>query len=177
LNCKFINILDFETPYGVLVLGSFQNKLVLCDWKYRKSRIQIDQRIKHYFNAEFKEQEDDVLTKTKAQLNSYFLGELKEFDVPYQLVGSVFQQQVWAALSAIPFGKTISYLQLSKSISNEKAIRAVASANGANALSIIVPCHRVVGSNGELTGYAGGIEAKKKLLSLEGSYLQRTMFN
>lgn len=173
---KFIHTLDLETPFGILILGSFQNKLVLCDWKNRKARTQIDERIKQHLQADFIQQENRTLTETKNQLSQYFEGTLTTFDIPYQLIGSNFQQQVWLALNEIPFGKTTSYLQLSKNISNEKAIRAVASANGANALSIIVPCHRVVGSNGELTGYAGGIEAKKKLLTLEGSFLQKALF-
>ena len=85
------------------------------------------------------------------------------------LVGSDFQKTVWNTLLQIPYGKTETYLGLSKSMNNEKAIRAVASANGANAFSIIVPCHRVIGSDGKLVGYAGGLSVKKKLLELEGA--------
>jgi methylated-DNA-[protein]-cysteine S-methyltransferase len=94
-------------------------------------------------------------------------GELKEFDLPLLMVGSDFQQKVWRALLTIPYGTTSSYLQLSKQLNNEKAIRAVANANGANALAIIVPCHIIIGSNGDLVGYTGGIATKKKLLTLE----------
>jgi len=85
------------------------------------------------------------------------------------LVGSDFQKQVWNELLKIRFGQTLSYLELSRNLGNEKAIRAVASANGANAISILVPCHRVIGSDGSLTGYAGGLGANKKLLELEGA--------
>ena len=97
------------------------------------------------------------------------MGGRKKFDIPVRFVGSSFQQKVWNELLKIPYGKTVSYLEISKKIGDEKAIRAVAAANGANAISIIVPCHRVVGSNGELTGYAGGLTVKKKLLHLEKS--------
>jgi methylated-DNA-[protein]-cysteine S-methyltransferase len=95
------------------------------------------------------------------------------FNVPLLFVGSDFQKQVWNALMQIPFGVTKSYMELSKQFGNEKAIRAVASANGANAISIMVPCHRIIGSNCELTGYAGGLPVKKQLLQLEGSYGQQ----
>ena len=84
-------------------------------------------------------------------------------------MGSAFQQKIWYELKRIPYGKTKTYLELSKKINHEKAIRAVAAANGANAISILIPCHRIVGSQGELTGYAGGIEVKKKLLALENA--------
>jgi len=122
-----------------------------------------------------------VFEQTKAQLDEYFLGERSEFDIPLLLVGSEFQQGVWRALLEVPYGETASYLDLSKRLNNEKAIRAVASANGANAISIIVPCHRIIGSNGELTGYAGGLPLKKRLLDLENpqeaaEFIQETLF-
>ncbi len=89
------------------------------------------------------------------------------FDIPLLLVGSEFQKSVWNALLQVPYGVTETYLGLSKNIENEKAIRAVASANGANAIAIIVPCHRIIGSDGSLVGYAGGLNAKRKLLNIE----------
>ena len=91
----------------------------------------------------------------------------QEFDVPIQMVGTDFQKSVWNALLKVAYGTTSSYLQLAKYINNEKAVRAVAGANGANAIAIIIPCHRIIGSNGELVGYAGGLPAKKSLLTLE----------
>ena len=93
----------------------------------------------------------------------------KTFDIPLLLLGSTFQKQVWNALLKIPYGTTKSYQELSKIINNEKAVRAVANANGANAIGIIIPCHRIIGSNGKLTGYAGGLDKKKKLLHLENN--------
>ena len=97
--------------------------------------------------------------------------------MPIRTIGNDFQKRVWKALQQIPFGETRSYLQLSESLGNPKAIRAVASPNGANALSILIPCHRIIGSNGELTGYAGGLNAKKKLLELENPNLKNSQLD
>ncbi len=158
----------FHTPYGELVLGQSGGELCLCDWKYRKMRDQVDNRIQTALNAEFKLEETELLNETKSQLNEYFARERTTFDLPLLFVGSDFQKSVWEKLLTIPYGKTTSYLELSRILGDEKAIRAVATANGANAISIIVPCHRVIGSDGSLTGYAGGLKAKQKLLQLEG---------
>ncbi|MES2589614.1 MAG: methylated-DNA--[protein]-cysteine S-methyltransferase [Bacteroidota bacterium] len=162
-----ISISYFKTPFGELILGSFKEELVLCDWRYRKMRDAVDSRIKKALNLDFKEEESEVISDTKKQLNEYFSAERKEFDIPVLLLGTDFQKQVWEELVKIPYGKTNSYLELSRKLNNEKAIRAVATANGANAHSIIVPCHRIIGSSGELVGYAGGLAAKKSLLELE----------
>ena len=108
-------------------------------------------------------------------LNDSFEKKRTHFDIPLELIGTEFQQRVWQELQRIPYGKTISYLQLSKNLGDEKAIRAAATANGANGISILIPCHRVIGSDGSLTGYAGGLPAKKKLLIIEGSG-QRELF-
>jgi methylated-DNA-[protein]-cysteine S-methyltransferase len=159
----------FKTPFGELILGAFEGKLCLADWRYRKMRSAIDKRIQTGLNASFVEQSDPIITKAKEQLDTYFLGSLKTFDLPLLFVGSDFQKKVWEALEQIPYGKTISYLELSRDLGDEKAIRAVATANGANAISIVVPCHRIIGSDGSLVGYAGGLAAKKKLLKLEGA--------
>lgn len=157
----------WTTPFGELVLGDYQGKLVLCDWRYRKMREQVDQRILSGLNAEFEEKETKLIKTAKKQFEVYFAGELTEFDLPLLLIGTDFQKQVWQALMEIPYGKTLSYLHLSRKLGNEKAIRAVASANGANAMSIVVPCHRIIGNSGELVGYAGGLSTKKKLLAFE----------
>jgi methylated-DNA-[protein]-cysteine S-methyltransferase len=102
-------------------------------------------------------------------MDEYFLGERKAFDIPLLMVGTEFQHSVWQGLIQIPYGTTASYLELSRNIGNEKAVRAVATANGANAISILIPCHRIIGSNGDLVGYAGGLATKKKLLELENN--------
>jgi len=110
------------------------------------------------------------------QLNEYFEGNRKQFDLTLNPEGTIFQKSVWDALSKIPYGKTVSYLELSKKLGNVKAIRAVANANGKNPLWIVVPCHRVIGSDGSLTGYAGGLHRKKWLLEHESPYKQQALF-
>lgn len=108
-----------------------------------------------------------ILTNTIKQLQEYFAGERQQFDLPLAAKGTEFQQKVWHALSKIPYGETWSYQDLANAIDNPKAVRAVGLANGKNPISVIVPCHRVIGKNGKLTGYAGGVERKEKLLKLE----------
>jgi len=133
-----------------------------------------------YFQKEGKENygltEDSVETadlpifeETRKQLRQYFAGELRQFDIPLLMKGSEFQRKVWEALTHIEFGTTESYGQLARRIGNPAASRAVGLANGKNPISIIVPCHRVIGANGTLTGYGGGIENKRYLLELENT--------
>jgi methylated-DNA-[protein]-cysteine S-methyltransferase len=162
-----ISLQYFKTPIGELILGAFHEKLCLCDWRYRKMRPTIDKRIREGLNASFEEGETIVTETAKHQLDEYFSAERINFDVPLLMVGTYFQKTVWNELLKIPFGKTESYLGLSRKIANEKAIRSVAAANGANAISIFIPCHRIIGSDGRLTGYGGGLQAKRKLLQLE----------
>lgn len=161
----------FKTPVGELILGTFDNKLCLADWRYRKMRTAIDKRIMTGLDAEYIEGHSDIIEQAKDQLTDYFSGERKEFDIPLLLIGTDFQKSVWNSLRLIPYGKTDTYLGLSKKLNNIKAIRAVAGANGANAISIIIPCHRIIGSDGSLVGYAGGLRAKQKLLELENAIL------
>lgn len=170
-----INIDYFKTSFGELLLGSFNNQLCIADWRYRKMRTAIDQRIQHGLNAIYIEETTEIIEETKLQLNQYFEGNRREFNIPLLLVGTDFQKKVWNTLLQIPFGKTNTYLGLSKKLENEKAIRAVASANGANAISIIIPCHRIIGSKGDLVGYAGGLNTKMKLLALENPTFNHQM--
>ncbi len=162
-----ISIQYYKTPVGELILGSYDNQLCLADWRYRKMRSSIDTRIQKGLKAEYVEESSEVIVETMKQLDAYFANERKTFDIPLHMVGTDFQKSVWQGLIEIPYGTTASYLELSRNIGNEKAVRAVASANGANAISIMIPCHRIIGSDGALTGYAGGLPAKKKLLELE----------
>lgn len=166
-----INIQYHKTNYAEFILGSYDEKLCMVDFKYRKTRKTVDNRIKKGLNAEFVEQDDEILQKTKMQLNEYFNLERKIFELPILLVGTDFQKSVWEALLKVPYGTTSTYLKLAKEIGNEKAVRAVASAVAANAINIIIPCHRIIGSNGELTGYVGGLPLKKRLLELEQNVL------
>ncbi len=162
-----ISIQYYKTPVGELILGSYDNQLCLADWRYRKMRSSIDARIQKGLKTEYVEESSEIIVETMKQLDAYFANERKTFDIPLLMVGTDFQKSVWQGLIEIPYGTTASYLELSKNIGNEKAVRAVASANGANAISIMIPCHRIIGSDGALTGYAGGLPAKKKLLELE----------
>lgn len=162
-----IYIQYFKTGIGELILGSFEGQLCLLDYRYRQMRQAMDDRIKKGLNAEFLEHEDEIITQARIQLEEYLSGKRTRFDLPLLMVGTGFQKAVWNALVEVPYGKTATYLDLAKSLGNEKAVRAVAAANGANALAIAVPCHRIVGSHGELTGYSGGLAVKQRLLQLE----------
>jgi methylated-DNA-[protein]-cysteine S-methyltransferase len=130
-------------------------------------RTIVDNRLKKGLNAQFVEQNNKILEETRKQLDEYFNMERKVFDIPLITVGTDFQKSVWRALQKVPYGTTATYLELAKNIGNEKAVRAVASANGANSIGLIIPCHRIIGSNGELIGYGGGLALKKRLLKLE----------
>ena len=162
-----IKIQYYKTEIGELILGSFNDHLCLLDFRYRKKRTTVDKRIKMGLKANFLEEEDAILTETKKQLGEYLDGNRKEFDIPMLMVGSEFQKNVWNALLKIPYGTTTTYQELAKNIGNEKAVRAVANANGANAMALVIPCHRVIESNGGLGGYGGGVSIKEHLLELE----------
>ncbi len=115
------------------------------------------------------QQDNSAFPDATAQLNAYFAGELREFDLPLAPDGTLFQQTVWGALQTIPYGKTSTYGELAAEIGMPTASRAVGAANGRNPLAIVIPCHRVIGANGKLTGYRGGLKLKEALLSLEGN--------
>ena len=166
-NSGRLEIQYHKTKIGELVLGSYDSKLCLLDFRYRKMRFAVDNRLKKTLNAKFVFQDNKILKETREQITEYLMAERKTFDLPILSVGSDFQKQVWDALLKINYGETASYLDIAKYIGNEKAVRAVASANGANAIAVIIPCHRIIGSNGELVGYGGGLPIKKRLLNLE----------
>lgn len=164
-----IRIQNYHSPCGELMLGSYGDKLCLCDWQNEERRKLIDGRIQKGLQAGYVDDESEVIRKAIAQLDEYFDRKRNVFDIPLLFVGTEFQKTVWNELLNIPYGTTESYASLSQRLGNPKAIRAVASANGANAISIFVPCHRVIGSNRKLTGYAGGLPAKQLLLELEAA--------
>ncbi len=164
---KSIEIQYYKTSIGELILGTFENKLCLLDFRYRKMREIVDNRIKKNFDAEFIEKDNSLLKKTRSQIDEYLSGSRQEFEIPIITVGTDFQKKVWAALLEVKYGELASYLDLAKNIENPKAVRAVAAANGANAIGLIIPCHRIIGSNGDLVGYGGGLPAKKRLLKIE----------
>jgi len=163
-----ISIQYVPTPYGELILGVYEDRLCLCDWRERSTRRSIDERIKNGLQAVFAEEENALINVACQQLRDYFNGDRKEFDMPLRLVGTPFQMRVWEELQQIPYGQTESYRGLAIRLDNEMAYRAVANASAANAISLFIPCHRIIGSHGELVGYAGGKETKEMLLQLEG---------
>lgn len=162
-----IALQPFSTPFGELVLGAIDNQLCLCHWYGQKNSKQLYRRLTRHLNADMQKMTSPVFTQTVDQLNDYFQQRRTAFNLPLKLVGTDFQQQVWQQLRHVPYGHTISYQQLAEQVDNKAAVRAVANANAANALAIIIPCHRIIGSNGQLTGYAGGLQAKQGLLNLE----------
>lgn len=162
-----INIQYFKTVYGELILGSYQQQLCLCDWRYRKMRRQVDKRLQSQLDACYVENSDSTIEQAILELTQYMVGKRQNFTVELCLVGTEFQQSVWRQLQQVEYARVATYSELASELGNLKAIRAVAAANGANALSIIVPCHRIIGSDGKLVGYAGGLETKRKLLNLE----------
>ncbi len=147
-----------ESPIGPIVLAGNGEALSLVGLPESRHPLSIPPEWMH---------RPEPFVEAKRQFDAYFAGELTDFDLPLAPHGTEFQQRVWEALRTIPYATTISYAELARRIGNRKASRAVGLANGANPLPIIVPCHRVIGANGSLTGYGGGLKAKKHLLDLE----------
>ncbi|MCG2793619.1 MAG: methylated-DNA--[protein]-cysteine S-methyltransferase [Weeksellaceae bacterium] len=145
--------------------------ICLLEYADRKSLSKELQEISKYLKANIIPGNNPHFQTLKTELQEYFAGKRKEFTVPLSMVGTDFQKQVWEILRSIPYGTTISYQEQANLLGNPKAVRAVANANGLNKISIIIPCHRVIGTNGTLTGYGGGIWRKQKLLELEKSIL------
>ena len=153
---------EMKSPVGKLKLVASSRALVAVLWeKERPNRVKLDEISL--------DPQHPVLIEAERQLSEYFAGKRTQFDLPLEPDGTEFQKKVWRALREIPFGKTKSYLELARTIGSPDASRAVGAANGKNPLSIVVPCHRVVGADGALTGFAGGLETKAALLALEAS--------
>ena len=153
----------FESPVGPLLLAGSKNGLQLVSFGAgnRTSRVDPEWRL-----------DNSAFVEVVRQLQSYFAGERKHFDLSLSLQGTDFQKTVWTALRQIPYGETISYKELAQMIGKPKAVRAVGAANGANPIPIIIPCHRVIGNDGSLTGFGGGLPLKKRLLELESHQLK-----
>jgi methylated-DNA-[protein]-cysteine S-methyltransferase len=150
-----------DSPIGKLKLVASAKGLAAILWeKEDPRRVQLGPQREAPANR--------ILLETERQLGQYFKGELKQFDVPLDFVGTEFQKSVWAELRAIPFGETRTYGQIASRLGKPGSARAVGAANGRNPIAIIAPCHRVIGSTGKLTGFAGGLAAKDHLLALEG---------
>ena len=148
----------YQSPIGPLLLASVDSKLKLVSFAAGKHARDVD--------ADWIE-DGSAFAEIIHQLRRYFAGELKSFDLPLQLEGTTFQKKIWTALKNIPYGETISYKTLAQRVGSPKAVRAVGAANGANPIPIIIPCHRVIGNDGRLTGFGGGLPLKKRLLELE----------
>ncbi len=162
-----IMVQNYDSPCGKLLIGEYEGELCLCDWRGDNDRSFIDKKLQQLLNAEYKYGQSELLLMAKKQLDEYFNGCRKKIDIPIVMVGTEFQKIVWHELSNIPYGMTISYHELACRVGNPKAVRAVASANRVNPISIFVPCHRVIGKNGRLTGYGGGLSVKEFLLKVE----------
>jgi AraC family transcriptional regulator of adaptative response/methylated-DNA-[protein]-cysteine methyltransferase len=162
-----ISTTTISTPLGNILIGATGEGICLFDFEDRRNMNRIMNRIEKMSGKKFVEGEHPYLKRTETQISEYFSGYRTVFDLPLHFLGTPFQKQVWQGLLQIPYGETRSYLQQSILLGNEKAIRAVAGANGENGIAIIVPCHRVVGTNGSLTGYGGGLQRKQWLLQLE----------
>ncbi|AVQ17374.1 methylated-DNA--[protein]-cysteine S-methyltransferase [Fusobacterium gonidiaformans 3-1-5R] len=147
--------IKYVSPVADLYLVEEQGQLVEISYHHLKKK------------EEMEEKNTELLQEVKRQLEEYFSGRLQNFDLPLKPKGTDFQKQVWKALLTIPYGETKSYGDIAKQIGKEKAVRAVGGANHVNPISIVIPCHRVIGKNGNLTGYGGGLEVKEKLLELE----------
>jgi len=153
----------FDSPVGALLLAGTNSGLKLVSFSAGKRRKGIDN--------EWSE-DNAAFTEVVDQLQSYFAGERRSFDLPLVLEGTDFQKRIWTALQNIHYGETVSYKMLAERVGSPKAVRAVGAANGANPIPIIIPCHRVIGNDGSLTGFGGGLPLKKKLLELESRQLQ-----
>ena len=151
---------SISSPVGRLKLVASERGLAAILWENDDpERVRLEPLVE--------DPSDPILIETERQLASYFAGKLKAFDVPLDFKGTAFQKSVWAALLTIPFGETRSYGDIARQIGRPTASRAVGAANGKNPISIIAPCHRVIGSMGALTGFAGGLATKERLLGLE----------
>ncbi len=153
----------FHSPLGDMLIQVINQEITHCDFIEGKNKEKL-QRILNQHQHHLK---NVLLEKACCQLSEYFSGHLKTFDLALAPAGTEFQKKVWHALQKIPFAQTRNYAQIARQVKAAKAVRAVGGANGKNPIAIIIPCHRVIGSNGSLTGYAGGLERKKMLLSLE----------
>jgi methylated-DNA-[protein]-cysteine S-methyltransferase len=159
-----------ETVIGKITIVSFAGKLCMIEFENNKDALtSIEQRLKKFTSSVQIEESniEPVIVETKRQLTEYFSGERRSFDLPLLTIGTPFQKSVWGKLKQIPYGVTKTYKDIAIEVGNEKAVRAVGGANNKNAIPIVIPCHRVIGTNSKLTGFAGGLDVKEKLLEIE----------
>ena len=171
-NKRVINITRIETDFGVMLAAASDKGICMFEFAdYKLIDLELKQ-LKENFKAALVQGDNPHFDRLRKQLDQYFKGERKVFDIPLDLVGTEFQKQVWLSLLQIPYGCTTSYAKQAELIGKPSSVRAVANANGKNKISIILPCHRVIGADGKLTGYGGGIWRKKKLLEFEKENLK-----
>jgi AraC family transcriptional regulator of adaptative response/methylated-DNA-[protein]-cysteine methyltransferase len=159
-----------NTPLGEMVAGATEDGICLLEFSDRKMLQTEYKDLTRLLKTNIKEGYNNHLKQLEIELKEYFIGKRKKFSIPLVTPGSEFQQKVWKELLTIPFGTTRSYMEQSEAIGNPKTIRAVAHANGMNRIAIVIPCHRVIGSDGRLTGYGGGLKRKKWLLDHEKKF-------
>lgn len=170
-NQPAIHLTHIDTPIGEMIAGAIEQGICLLEFTDRRMLQTELKELTRRLKATLMEEDHSYFVNLKQQLNEYFEGKRKEFTVPLVTPGTEFQQKVWKELQTIPYGSTRSYHQQAVALGNPEAIRAVAHANGMNRISILIPCHRIIGSDGNLTGYGGGLWRKKWLLELEKSHL------
>jgi AraC family transcriptional regulator, regulatory protein of adaptative response / methylated-DNA-[protein]-cysteine methyltransferase len=159
-----------DTPLGIMIAGATDEGICLLEFHDRRMLPTEYKDLQRLLKTTFVEGENSHIESLKIQLNEYFEGKRKVFTVPLDTPGSAFQQSVWKELQNIPFGSTRLYLDQAIALNSPESIRAVANANGMNRVSIVIPCHRVIGSDGSLVGYGGGLKRKKWLLDHEKKY-------
>lgn len=156
-----------ETQIGTMIAGAVEEGICLLEFSDRKILNSEYRDLKKYLAAEVEEGENSHTENLKNQLDEYFRGDRKVFDLQLVIPGTIFQQMVWNELLSIPYGTTKTYMEQAEALRKPESIRAVANANGMNRIAIIIPCHRVIGSDGSLTGYGGGLKRKKWLIDHE----------
>ncbi|MHA2253481.1 MAG: methylated-DNA--[protein]-cysteine S-methyltransferase [Candidatus Kariarchaeaceae archaeon] len=156
-----------DSTLGELIIGATKKGCCLVEFKDRKKLPKVKQTMEEIYSAEFVKGTNSILDQVEKELEQYFTSTLQQFSIPLDVQGSSFQLDVWMNLQNIPYGHTQTYKDIAREISKPLAVRAVGKANGENHLAIIIPCHRVIGSNGKLTGYGGGLWRKRALLDLE----------
>jgi len=166
-DAAMITVTRIHSPLGAMLAGATDDHLCLLEFADRRMLATQIQRLRKYLRAQFVPGDHDILAATQAQLADYFAGRRREFDLPLTTPGTDFQRAAWDALLDIPYGTTRSYLEQARAIGRPTAVRAIGRANGDNRIAIVVPCHRVTGASGELTGYGGHLWRKKALLDLE----------
>lgn len=172
-----IHLSHIDTPIGEMVAAASDEHLVLLEYVHRRTLDAQLERVKRAVPGMYEPGRSPIIDQVRAQLDEYFRGERSEFDVPLLTPGTPFQERVWDELRRIPHGQTTSYGRVARAIGQPEAVRAVARANGDNRVAIIIPCHRVIGADGSLTGYGGGLWRKKKLLELEARAHELSLFD